>query len=149
MDNKKLWFTIGLVLLILFTLAFIWGNSLLDRGQSTQLSTGLLDYLRPFLSLFGIEAEDDHTLRKLAHFGEFAVLGLELALMVLLHKGRAVKYLGYAAGFALFTAVTDETIQLFTGRACQVSDMLLDFSGSLCGIACIIMLDKLRHKHKN
>jgi len=149
MDRKKFFLTILLVLLILFTLAFIWGNSLLDRGQSQQLSNGLLDYLRPVLALFGIEAEDDHGLRKLAHFGEFGLLGVELALLVLLHKGLSVKHLMCAAGFSLFTAVSDETLQFFSGRACQISDMLLDFSGSVCGIAFMVLLSILRHKHKN
>ncbi|MBQ7339146.1 MAG: VanZ family protein, partial [Clostridia bacterium] len=36
--------------------------------------------------------------------------------------------------FSLLTAVTDEYIQSFTGRTSSVSDVLLDFSGALCGL---------------
>ena len=135
-----------LLLLILFTLAFIWGNSMKSRVESTELSMGLLDRLKPFLSAFGIEPEDDHMLRKLAHFGEFALLGMELALYVLLTWGRKKKAFAGAALFSLFTAITDETIQLFSGRACQLSDVMLDFSGSICAIFGVWLLSLLMNK---
>lgn len=52
---------------------------------------------------------------------------------------------------ALAVAVTDETIQLFTGRASQVKDVVIDFAGALAGmataggVAAIIMLFKKRN----
>ncbi len=149
MERKKLYLTVLLLLLIVFTLCFIWGNSLLDRNQSQGMSNRLLDFLRPFLAWFGIQPENDHVLRKLAHFGEFGILGVELALLVLLHKGFSFRFLSFAVFFCGFTAVTDESIQYFTGRACQISDMMLDFSGSVCGIAAICVLSLIFSRQKN
>ncbi len=143
MGRRKKFITVILCLLIVLTLAFIWGNSFMDRTQSQEVSNGLLDNLRPFLALFGISPEDDHIFRKLAHFAEFGLLGTELSLLVLLHKGRCFKAFSYAALVSLFAAAADETIQFFTGRACQFSDVMLDFSGSICGILGIWVLSLL------
>lgn len=138
--------TLLLVVLIVLTLAFIWGNSLLDREQSTEVSMGLLDKIEPYLALFGIEPEDDHILRKLAHFCEFGLLGLELALLVWLRLNLSLKSFFLAAAASLAVAVTDETLQYFTGRSCQLSDVLLDFSGAVCGIVGIWIISLLIKK---
>lgn len=138
--------TLILTVLIVLTLAFIWGNSLLDREQSTEVSMGLLDKIEPYLALFGIEPEDDHILRKLAHFCEFGLLGLELALLVWLRLNLSFKSLFLAAAASLAVAVTDETLQYFTGRSCQLSDVLLDFSGAVCGIVGIWIISLLIKK---
>lgn len=138
--------TLLLTVLIVLTLAFIWGNSLLDREQSTEVSMGLLDKIEPYLALFGIEPEDDHILRKLAHFCEFGLLGLELASLVWLRLNLSLKSFFLAAAASLAVAVTDETLQYFTGRSCQLSDMLLDFSGAVCGIVGIWIISLLIKK---
>ena len=117
-----------------------------NREESTELSMGLLDKLKPLLSVFGIEPEDDHVLRKLAHFGEFALLGLELALYVLLNWGRTLGAFITVAMFSFAAAAVDETIQLFSGRACQFSDVLLDFSGSICAILGIWFISLILSK---
>ena len=123
-----------LIVLILFTLAFIWGNSLLDREQSTEVSTGLLDFLSPLLEALGLKSEDDYFLRKLAHFDEFAVLGMELSFLLILRKRSQLKHFLVSVLLCLVVAVIDESIQFFSGRACQLSDVMLDFSGSLVAI---------------
>ena len=138
--------TLLLTVLIVLTLAFIWGNSLLDREQSTEVSMGLLDRIEPYLAFFGIEPEDDHILRKLAHFCEFGLLGLELASLVWLRLNLSLKSFFLAAAASLAVAVTDETLQYFTGRSCQLSDVLLDFSGAVCGIVGIWIISLLIKK---
>ena len=144
--RTKNWLTLILVVFIVLTLAFIWGNSLLDREQSTEVSMGLLDKIEPYLALFGVEPEDDHILRKLAHFCEFGLLGLELALLVWLRCGMGLKPLALATAASLAVAVTDETLQYFTGRSCQLSDVLLDFSGAFCGIVGIWIISVIIKK---
>lgn len=129
-----------LVVLLLFTLAFIWGNSLLDREQSTEVSTGLLDFLAPLLDALGLDSEDDHWLRKLAHFAEFALLGAELSLLLMLWDRMKISSMLATSAVCLSVAVVDEFIQLFTGRACQLSDVILDFSGSICAILFVYLL---------
>ena len=80
-------------------------------------------------------------LRKLAHFGEFALLGLELAGLFFLNRGRSFKSVCLSALCALAAASADETIQLFSGRAAMLKDVLLDFSGALTGILIAILAE--------
>lgn len=127
-------------LLIFLTLAFIWGNSMLDSEASSAVSNGLLERIRPFPEAFGFEVVSDIWLRKLAHFCEFGLLGTELSLFLLL-KGASVKKTAVlAAVFAFVTALIDEGIQYFSGRHSQLWDVILDFCGSLCGIAAIFLI---------
>ena len=75
----------------------------------------------------------EHHIRKMAHFCEFALLGLLLchSFSVLGVSNRTAT--GYILFLALFAAVLDEYIQSFSpGRACRVKDVLLDFSGVFC-----------------
>ncbi|MCR5577389.1 MAG: VanZ family protein [Oscillospiraceae bacterium] len=127
-------------LLLAATLCFIWGNSLLPRSESTQISSGLFARLLPLFQALGLDMIDEHMLRKLAHFGEFAVLGCELAALFILNRGRCSQSACFAALCALFTGAADETIQLFSGRAAMLTDVLLDFSGALAGIALVYLL---------
>lgn len=139
---RKRW-NILLAMLIVLTLTFIWGNSLLGRNESQDLSQGLLAEICAALETVGvhIDPENDHWLRKLAHFGEFAVLGAELCTLLFLNlRARPQGFVNCAfAGLAV--AVTDEALQLISNRGPQVQDVLLDFAGFLtglllCGMIC-------------
>ena len=90
MSKKRVW-NLLLGVLLAATLCFIWGNSLLPRRDSTELSMGLFNWLRPSLLAVGLDWVDEHFLRKLAHFTEFALLGCELAALFLLNCGRNVR----------------------------------------------------------
>ena len=64
-------------LLLIVTLCFIWGNSLLSRESSSALSGRVAAWLRSI----GIPV-GEHFLRKLAHFTEFGILGCEITLLL-------------------------------------------------------------------
>ena len=85
-NRKRCWNTVLTVLLV-STLCFIWGNSLLDREESSDLSQGILAQLAPLIEGLGLDTQDDHWLRKLAHFLEFALLGGELILLFYVNAG--------------------------------------------------------------
>ena len=139
-----------LVLFIFLTLAFIWGNSMLDGEASEEISRGLLDYIKPLLESHGIESDSDKWLRKLAHFCEFALLGAEFCMYAFLEKsGSFKKSLPLCAGLAFAVAAIDETIQRFSGRFPHILDVLLDFSGSVFGIVCMYFLMQLFLRRKN
>lgn len=138
-NRKHLW-NILLGVLLGLTLCFIWGNSLLSREDSAELSGGVLAWLTPLFRALRLEAVDEHVLRKLAHFGEFALLGLELAGLFFLNRGRSFNSVCLSALCALAAASADETIQLFSGRAAMVKDVLLDLSGALAGILLLCLL---------
>ena len=133
-------------LLVLLTLAFIWGNSLLPRTESQELSRGLLAEICAALETVGVhlDPQNDHWLRKLAHFGEFGMLGAELGLLLCLNRRQSVQGFVNCAFAGLAVAVTDEALQLISNRGSQVQDVLLDFAGFLtglllCGLLCGII----------
>lgn len=142
---RKRW-NIILGLLVLLTLAFIWGNSLLPRTESQEISQGLLAEICAALETVGVhlDPQNDHWLRKLAHFGEFGLLGVELCLLLWLNRQKSVQGFINCAFAGLAVAVTDEALQLFSNRGSQVQDVLLDFAGFLtglllCGLLCGII----------
>lgn len=132
---RKRW-NIVLVLMLVLTLAFIWGNSLLPRTESQEISRGLLAELCAALEHVGLhlDPQNDHWLRKLAHFGEFGLLGAELCTLLFLNRRARPQGFVNCAFAGLAVAVTDEALQLISNRGSQVQDVLLDFAGFLAGL---------------
>ncbi len=130
-----------LTVLLLANLCFIWGNSLVSRSDSHDLSVGVLGFLPGFLrDLFPDQEQLVHIVRKAAHFTEFACLGgLSCGLLA---ATRAVKrhpfFHVWAGGF--FVAAIDETIQIFTGRGSQLQDVWLDFAGFSAGLLAVLVV---------
>ena len=119
------------IALLICNLIFIWGNSLLPG----EISGAFSDWVKSILMrLFdgGIQASSGRgLLRKVAHFTEFAALGMLLAwLHGMLQKGKLRPFLwGVAAASA------DETIQCFVpDRGPAVKDVCIDSAGVLTGI---------------
>ena len=109
-----------LLILIILTIAFIFGNSLENRQSSAQISTAVysvVSRMLPFIS--------HKLLRKMAHFFEFMVLGSELVLYLHLCN----KKIEYAVIIGMMAGAIDETIQYFVGRYASILDVLLDTSG--------------------
>ena len=96
--------------------------------------------------------EVQHVVRKLAHFTEYAALGLLMTLCLMSWFGRRQRT-GFAAwAGGTFYACTDELHQLLTdGRSGQWTDVLIDSSGVLTGVLLVrlvIHLMRLRKKRK-
>ena len=130
-----------LTVLLLANLCFIWGNSLVSRSDSHDLSVGVLGFLPGFLrDLFPDQEQLVHIVRKAAHFTEFACLGgLSCGLLA---ATRAVKrhpfFHVWAGGF--FVAAIDGTIQIFTGPGSQLQDVWLDFAGFSAGLLAVLVV---------
>ena len=76
MQKKKNGQMLICVPLLLLMLSFIWGNSLLPGSESSELSGRLLMLVK---RIFGETIPmGEFVIRKLAHFSEFACLGLLL-----------------------------------------------------------------------
>lgn len=129
MTKKAKILRIILLVIVVLTLAFIFSNSIKTRDDSSEQSSRFRMLVQPFFELFlGKGNVTDHFIRKFAHFSEFALLGLELSLLF--------KRFGLLPFFAmLVTALTDETIQIFSGRGSMVSDVWLDYAGAVTGFA--------------
>ena len=141
------------IVLILVTIVFIWSNSLQSIPESQARSLGFLARIKPVLGIFvGQDNVTDHLVRKLAHFTEYGALGCELALLLALQKRVSWQPVVNCAFVAMVVALTDETIQIFTGRGSQVQDVWLDFAGSCTGILLVLLIRLLitapRRKHK-
>ena len=134
-ENRKARLRLLLRLMLIATLCFIWSKSLVGKEGSASLSRTVTAWLNGI----GIPVTE-HFVRKSAHFCEFGLLGCELMLLFWLRSGVRFQNLCNAAFAALLSAVTDETIQSFSGRGSQVLDVVLDFSGALTGILLVSLL---------
>ena len=140
---------IALLIAIILTLAFIWGNSLLNREQSSDESAWVLQLVTPILELFvGKGMVTEHLVRKLAHFAEFALLGFELLFWFSGVREKRKDMLLLAMAHGLFAALTDETIQLFSARGSQVQDVWLDLAGATTGAAFALLITSLIRKRQ-
>ena len=144
-----------LKILLLLTVLMIWGHSMLPAEQSGAESGWALALLQGLLDALGIPLTlSEYLVRKAAHFSEYALLGLELGLLLLpgfFETHAAADRLRALAGppaLSALTAFADETIQLFTpGRDGKIQDMWIDTAGSLCGtLAALAVLALLRRQ---
>ena len=130
------------IILLVLTLAcvvFIFSNSLRNARSSSEQSGRVTQFIADvYESITGKiinPARITHVVRKLAHFSEFALLGL-------LGTASAASVFGTVYGkihvilfWGLASAVTDEYLQRFsTGRSASVTDVMLDFSGFFVGL---------------
>lgn len=123
------------LLLAVIMVCLIFFNSSLPMTDSGRMSGWIAHfvlYLGKILHV-NLHGNVEHTIRKLAHFCEFAVLAwIWCRIFVCFHVSNRTSN-GYILLFCLLTAVIDEYIQMFSlGRSSQVSDVLLDFSGAFC-----------------
>ena len=123
------------LLLVVVLTVVIFVNSSLPATESGKLSGFVAQFVVQLSQLLDITLKGDveHTIRKLAHFLEFACLGLLWCKTFASFRVSNRTSTGYILLLCLLTAVTDEYIQLFSlGREGKVMDVLLDFSGAAC-----------------
>ena len=129
--NKR--FTIFLLIYILWTL-FIFSFSMQTGEESAAVSGGIVASLIEwfFGPEFAYAAELEHLIRKAAHFTEYFVLGVLLSSTI--RETKCKKLVLAPWGIGTLIAACDETIQLFSnGRSGQLSDVMLDSAGVVCG----------------
>lgn len=85
-------------------------------------------------------------LRKAAHFSEYGLLGVEFSLLLGLQHDKNGKNLQCGRNLldfpliGMLCAVTDETIQIFSGRGSLVSDVWIDTAGFSTGFFLTVLL---------
>ena len=129
-----------LLVAIVLTSAVIWLQSVKSVEVSRKQSARITEIVRPVLEkVTGKGSVTDHLVRKLAHFFEFFLLGCELLALSLV-RGLTPQKLLNAAFYGLFVGLADETIQILANRGSLVSDVWIDFAGTLCGmLACLLL----------
>lgn len=90
--------------------------------------------------------------RKLAHFAIYALLGFLIAMLVNEYNKKYQNIFLYSVISSFLYSCSDEFHQYFVpGRSAQVSDVILDTFGALCGalfaLAIIVFVKKRNKKH--
>ena len=137
---------IGICLVcILLTVAFIFYNSAQPVPESQKASASVAETIVSVApnggESFGSWNSFVNYIRKAAHALEFFVLGTELSLLffAVLQK-RGVQAVWNVLTLALLTAVTDESIQILSGRGPRVQDVLLDFGGGAVALTLVMLI---------
>lgn len=141
LDYRK---TIFAVLTVVWMAVIFWFSSApADESTDMSLSAGMFvgkivipDFEKWTAEEQKVFAETiDHPVRKTAHAGEYALLGiLTMGSLGAFYTGGIRRKLS-AWMIASVYAATDEIHQLFVaGRSCQFSDVILDSAGAAAGI---------------
>ena len=97
--------------------------------------------------------EIEHTVRKLAHFSIYFVLGVLLMLTAQTFKAHNYERFNISVMLAFLYACSDEFHQFFVpGRSAEFRDICIDIIGASIGIIlilCIFLIIKLVQKSKN
>lgn len=134
--------------LLTVNLAFIWGNSLMPGHISGAFS----DWVKELLAVLlggSPGGSGGGLLRKLAHFTEFACLGMCLRWLFGMLRAKNWEHWLLPLGAGILAACIDETIQLFIpDRGPAIKDVGIDTLGAALGIV-IISLIQIIKKHKS
>ena len=139
--------------LLILNLAFIWGNSLMSAEASLAFSNwvkSLLDFLSGAPES-GVEGSG--LLRKVAHFGEFACLGMLLTWLAAMVGERGLHLFAMPLFGGMAAACVDETIQVFVpNRGPGLIDVWIDTCGTAAGMMLLLIghhyIQKRKHKNK-
>lgn len=153
----KKWILRAILLGIIVALSLsIFSFSAQNATESGGLSTKICEIiLRIFCGRDSVTPERvdriEPFIRKLAHFSEYLVLGFSWLWLIRTFEVRHAVGFWAAVGVSALYAVSDEVHQLFVpGRSGQVTDVLLDTAGALCGALLWTALAALfRKKTKN
>jgi len=141
MKNKKVFIWL---IPILYILA-IFNNSLQVGETSGNLSKTITIFVSNLLNRIYVSVDFDilhFFIRKLAHFSEYALLGLIIYFTIKYYALLKSHFINNVI-FFIFVPIMDETIQLFVpGRCGAIRDVLIDMSGYIFGtlIAYILYL---------
>ncbi len=139
---------------------FIFLMSGQNREQSKQTSDSFVEYviekLEPEFKTYSRDKKDliiskyNHITRKIAHFCLYALMGLlsATALQIYPQKGKVFNKFLTSQLICTLYAITDELHQACVpGRGPQISDVLLDSAGGICGIAFSFLIMYYAHPY--
>lgn len=116
--------------LILATLLFIFINSALPPETSSEQSGKVEDIITSIIPADTTLGEFlVKYLRKIAHFTEYGLLGIEFALMIMLLSDKRGRHALLSLTVPFFVGFTDESIQILSKRGPSISDVWIDVGG--------------------
>ena len=143
--NKRLFVCIALLVL---NLTVIWGNSLLPGPVSGAISNAVKNFVMLFLPTGPADSSAGGGLiRKLAHFTEFACLGVVLSWLVRMLSAEKLRRFLMPLFAGILVACVDETIQRFVpDRGPNILDVGIDTLGIAVGIVIISLIQIKKQK---
>ena len=139
MIKRKKWIAFSLMLL---WMALIFYFSAQEAPRSSEQSMGIVKIIKSVLEKTTSSAKNldisfwenvERSLRKLAHAFIYFVLGILTLNFIINCKMKRKKLMSLV--ICLSYAISDEVHQLFVpGRSGQISDVLVDFTGSVLGV---------------
>ena len=125
----------------LYTVYFIFRNSLEAGAVSSLRSNEATGTINHMLTALGMKPLTTAVVRKLAHFGEFLVLGFWFTLCLRVYTRHYIRHISWPLLLGLLIADADELIQLYVaGRDSRVRDVWIDFGGVCTGVGCTLIL---------
>ena len=150
MTKKRKAIIVILSLLIALTVGFIWSNSVRSISESSEQSEATFSFVREILDfIFGKGVITHAIFRKLAHFGEFFVLSIEINLLVVVTKKYKITRVYVPMLCGLLVAIVDEVIQIFSHRGPAVVDVLIDFGGVSLATLFVLLIMLIIIKKRN
>lgn len=133
--------------LLLLCIAYIFHNSLegaeVSGDRSFQLTQAVNGWFFDRFHMLLME----QFIRKLAHFLEYTLEGALVVSVMWAYEREPCQYAPHAALLGVLTALTDETLQIFSeGRAALVEDIWIDFGGFLSGFLVGVLWLLVRRK---
>lgn len=145
---RKIVLCILILSCVLWT-TFIFSNSLADAQTSSAQSSSVTETVNKVASSVGIKEEiTESTVRNMAHFSEFALLAALVSATVAVAAWQkfsarlalSLLFMSASVPLCFLLACVDELLQkLSEGRASQVTDVLLDTLGAVCGCALLLI----------
>ena len=154
LDSGARYGAIALICLICATVAFIFIQSMLSPTASGAESGAVRRFLETFFSYDRpIGAFVLNNLRKIAHFAEYGILGIEISLYVCLFADDRMRIAPYTVILGHGVAFIDETIQIFSGRGPAILDVWIDTLGfitlsALTYVSYFVIEGQIKKKEK-
>ena len=143
-----MWKKVTVIILLLFSMGFIFYNSSKNGYDSNKASSGILNKAGNKLTInqevkkeiknkLNISASKEIIIRKLAHMFEFFILAILVAIVLFIFGVKGKGAIIYVLFTVLMYAVLDEFHQMYVpGRTSSVRDVLIDFAGGFLGTIC-------------
>lgn len=113
------------------TVIFIFSNSMMPPAASSEQSSAVEDFIDKVVpDEVPIKDVIMANVRKIAHFSEYGLLGIEVALYALLFlRNRLAVLAPMSLLVPMIVGFIDESIQQLTGRGPLISDVWIDIGG--------------------
>lgn len=146
MKNKKV------VRIIIFILILIWAS--LVFNMSNQQGTESSGLSRKITAIFFKSKEKidliEPYIRKIAHFGEYAIGGILFMSLFLTYEWSEKKQIITSTSIGIWYAILDEIHQLMVPeRSGNIKDVWIDSLGILVGVFSALFIYKVYKKYSN